>query len=341
MTNVGVIGLGMMGNTHLDVYARRDDVNIVAVSDKDPDKLSGKAKAGGNIEGQAQGGADLSRAKRYDEGMKLIADPDVELVDICLWTHLHESYARAAIEAGKHVLIEKPLAPRIAEGFELAGLADRSDKIVMPAMCMRFWPGWDWLKAAIDEKRYGKVRAAHFRRVTSNPGGPFYTDGSQCGGAILDLHIHDTDFINWCFGPPADVYSRGYEKITGRIDHVLTSYRYEGDDAPAMVTAEGGWAFQDGFGFEMQFTVNFEDATAVFDLAGDPALKLVRNGETEPISLADGMGYQHEIDYLLDCIAAGRKPDRVTVRDAAVSVAIVHAEDRSIREGRAVRPELP
>ncbi len=340
MINVGVIGLGMMGNTHLDVYGARDDVNVAAVADIDRDRLSGKAKAGGNIEGQAQGGADLSAARRYDEGMRLIADPDVDVVDICLWTHLHAAFARAAIEAGKHVLVEKPLAPQGAEAFALARLAERSDKVVMPAMCMRFWPGWDWLKAAIDEQRYGKVRAAHFRRVTSHPGGEFYLNGDQCGGAILDLHVHDTDFIQWCFGPPARVLSRGYDKLTNRIDHVVTSYHYKSDHAPAIVTAEGGWAYQEGFGFEMQFTVNFDDATAVFDLAGDPVLRLIRAGETEPVKLAEGMGYQHEIDYFLGCVVGGKKPQRVTVRDAAVSVAIVEAEARSVREGGPVKPEL-
>ena len=83
MINVGVIGLGMMGLTHLDVYAKRSDVNVVAISDKDPQRLSGKTRAVGNVEGQAQGSFNLSHAKPYEEGMDLIKDKSVELVDIC------------------------------------------------------------------------------------------------------------------------------------------------------------------------------------------------------------------------------------------------------------------
>ena len=330
MINVGVIGLGMMGQTHLDVYAKRDDVKVFALADIDPERLSGKAKAGGNIEGQSQGEADFADAKRYAEGMELIADQDITLVDICLPTPMHLTYALAAIEAGKHVLVEKPLARNASDAFKLADAVEASNRIVMPGMCMRFWPGWDWLKTAIDERRYGKVLAAHFRRVTSHPGGPFYTDGEACGGALLDLHIHDTDFVQHCFGMPTAVSSRGYSKITSEIDHVITHYLYESTDASPLITAEGGWAFEQGFGFEMQFTVNFEQATVVFDLAADPVLKLIQNGKAQGIDLPDGMGYEHEIAYLLDCIAHDRSPQRVTVREAAVSVAIAEAEKQSV-----------
>ena len=111
MTRVGVIGLGMMGNTHLDVYAKRDDVEVVAISDLLPDRLSGETVVGGNVEGQAQGGFDINRPglKKYDEGKKLIKDKSIELVDICMPTHLHVEYARRALKAGKHVLVEKPV----------------------------------------------------------------------------------------------------------------------------------------------------------------------------------------------------------------------------------------
>lgn len=334
MINVGVIGIGMMGNTHLDVYAKRKDVKVLAISDIDPDRLSGKARAAGNIEGQAQGGFDLATVRRYDEGMKLIADPDVELVDICLWTPLHMEFALAALKAGKHVLVEKPLAINTAEARKLVAAAKKSKKMVMCAMCMRFWPGWDWLKDAVANKTYGKVMSAHFRRVASHPGGKFYSDGKRCGGAALDLHIHDTDFVQYCFGKPKAVQSFGYRKITSAIDHIVTRYDY-GEKGP-MIVAEGGWAMAAGFGFKMQYTVNFADATAIFDLAAANPLTLIRGGKSEPVTLPAGMGYEREIDYLIGCIASGRKPKTVTLDSAAMSVAIVEAEVRSVAGGKRV-----
>jgi len=120
MIKVGVIGIGMMGSTHLDIYSRLKQARVVAISDIDPDKLSGKARAKGNIEGQAQGLFDMAAVRKHDEGMKLIADEEVELVDICLPTPLHMKYARAALKAGKHVMVEKPLARTRREADILA-----------------------------------------------------------------------------------------------------------------------------------------------------------------------------------------------------------------------------
>src|SRR5690606_38856314 len=128
-----------MGSTHLDVYAKHAGVKIVAIADINPARLSGQEEAVANVEGQAQGGIDLSGVKRYPEGKELIADPDVQLVDICLPTPLHMEYAIAALEAGKHVLVEKPMARTHDQAIALANAAARSGNISMCAMCMRFW----------------------------------------------------------------------------------------------------------------------------------------------------------------------------------------------------------
>ena len=335
MINVGVIGLGMMGSTHLDVYSKRDDVRIVAISDIIPERLSGENKARGNIEGQSQGGVDLSRAKRYDEGKKLIADPDVQLTDICLPTPIHAEYAIAALEAGQHVMVEKPVARTYADARKLVDVAAKAKGLSMSGMCMRFWPGWDWLKETIDQQTYGKVLAAHFRRVTSHPGGLFYSDGAACGGAILDLHVHDTDFVQHCFGTPDAVFSRGYSEVTNRIDHVVTHYIYDG---LPLVFAEGGWCMSEGFGFQMQYTVNFEGATADFRFDGRNHVRLCQPGkEPREIEVGEGMGYEYEIAYFLDCIKQGKRPDVITLEQAAESVRIAEAEQKSIADGVAVR----
>mgnify|MGYP000660443496 CR=1 FL=1 len=334
MTKVGIIGMGMMGSTHLDAYRKIKDVEVVAVADLIEERREGQSNTGGNIEGQSQGGNDFSSFRKYAEGMELIADPDIELIDICLPTPLHLVFAVAALKAGRHVLVEKPFTRNTGEGKALAEIASQSQGMLMCAMCMRFWPGWSWLKKSVDDQRFGKVLSGQFRRVSSHPGGPFYSDGEACGGAILDLHIHDTDFIHYCFGMPNAVFSRGYSHHTTHIDHVVTQYLY--DDLP-LIVAEGGWALQAGAPFQMQYTVNFEQATAVFDLAADAPLTLIQNGESHPVDLPEGMGYEHEIRYFLDCIAKGKKPEVVVPESAVTSVRIVEAEVESIRTGKSVQ----
>ena len=332
---IGVAGLGMMGLTHLDVYAKRDDVEVVAVADLDEGRRTGRERAAGNVEGQAQDGFDFGSVRQYADAAEMIADPSIDLIDICLPTPLHLRFGKLALESGKHLLVEKPLARTADEARQLAEAAERSDRLSMCAMCMRFWPGWDWLKEAVDQKTYGKVLAATFSRLADHPGGPFYSDGEACGGAVLDLHIHDSDFIQYVFGMPEAVTTRGYSSITGRLDHVLTQYHHP--DVP-LLTAEGGWAMSKGYGFKMRYSVNFEHATAVFDLGAVNPLTLQRPGEDpEPIPLNPEMGYAHEITYFLDCLAAGRKPERVTLSSAADSVRLIEAEVESATRGETVR----
>ena len=337
MINVGLVGLGPIGLEHLAVYAKRADVKVVALSDKDPRRLSEAASPA----------IDSRAVAQYADAFELIRDKQVHLVDLCLPTHLHVDYALAALEAGKHVLVEKPLARTSQEAFRLAATAKKSSNFAMCALCMRFWPGWTWLKKAIDDRTYGKVRSAWFRRIAEAPSGAFYRNGDQCGGAILDLHIHDTDFVQHCFGMPRAVRSAGYRGTSGEVDHVVTHYQY--DEIP-LVIAEGGWEMAPGFGFCMQYTVNFERATASFDLAAAEApdtgvseirsypLMLFEAGkQPRAIELPAGSAYEYEIDYFLKCIQENRPPSAFTLDDAARSVQIIEAENESIATAQAAR----
>ena len=337
MINIGVIGLGMMGLTHLDVYAGSIAAKVVAVADADAGRRSGSVKARGNVEGQAQGKFDVASVKGYADGMELIRDPNVEAVDICLPTPLHMKFAIAVLEAGKHLLVEKPLARVSADAFAIAEAADRayekSGVIAMPAMCMRFWPGWTWLKQAIADGRHGKVLAAKFTRLASHPGGAFYQSADASGAAALDLHIHDTDFVNYCFGTPKAVRSAGYSKVTTGVDHLFTQYLF---DKIPLVMAEGGWCMSSGFPFQMRYHVNFENATAVFDAGLTPNLVVWQDGKTEAITLGESNGYQEEIEYFLKCVGEKRRPETVTLRDAAEAVRVVEAEVESVRSGQMI-----
>src|SRR6185312_6951736 len=119
------------------------------------------------------------------------------------------------------------LARTAADALALAEAAERSAGFSMCAMCMRFWPAWVWLKEQIDAGTYGKTLGASFRRLATHPSSRgFYTDGAACGGAVLDLHIHDTDFIRYCFGMPQSVSTVGYQSVTSELDHVATQYKY-------------------------------------------------------------------------------------------------------------------
>jgi predicted dehydrogenase len=328
---IGVIGLGMMGRTHIEAYDHIEGAQLVAIADIDPKRAAGDfSGVWSNIDTSNKQQLDMSRIKGYTDPRKLIKSPDVDVVDICVPTPDHPKLAVAALKAGKHVLCEKPLARTAREGKRIVAAAKNAKGFFMPAMCIRFWPAYAWLKNAVAESTYGAVRSATFRRLGSPPPN-WFLDGKQSGGALLDLHVHDVDFVNWVFGKPTSVYSRGYTEVTGAIDHVVTQYAY--DDVPLVVT-EGGWAFQGGFNFRMDFIVNFESATVAFE---NNKLMLSRAGKADEIHVDPAMGYQKELEYFLSCVRGNQCPTVVTAADALESVRIIEAELKSIQRGKPVK----
>jgi len=333
MTRIGIVGLGFMGRMHYGVYDKLPDALVVAVSDSNPKRASGDLSEGwGNVEGAEITRLPMDRIRGFTDWRELIRFDEVDVVDICLPTPFHLEIVTAALAAGKHVLCEKPLALSSAEARTIAAAAAEAKGFFMPAMCMRFWGEWEWLKRAVAEEHYGKVRSATFRRAATTPVG-WFRDGKLSGGALFDLHIHDVDFIYHLFGKPNGVFSRGYSKDTGAIDHVVTQYLYDGH---AIVAAEGAWGMADGFEFRMQFNVNFERATAEFESNREISLRLYADGKTQLIEYAKHNGYVGELSYFLECVKTNTKPQRVTADDAVAGLQIVEAEKKSIESGQVV-----
>ena len=329
--NVAVAGLGFMGVTHLRAYQQHRHARIVAVCDPRRSPVNGMlAGVNGNIGDSS--GLQLGRGvKVYREFSELLADENVELVDICTPTLFHPSQVAAAMQARKHVLCEKPLAQNVGEARKMLAAINGAKNFLMPAMCMRFWPGWAEMKKVVAEKTYGAVRAANFRRVSARPA--WSRHGVHLGGALYDLHIHDTDFVSYLFGRPQKVFSTGVQDAHGNIDHVVTQYLYP---AGPTVHAEGSWLHAEGF--NMSFTLTCERATIEFDLArGIQALQLTPVRKLQKVLKLKGTdGYAGEIGYFVDCVRRGIKPTVVTAQDSVTTLEILRAEERSVRTGKPV-----
>ncbi len=336
--NVAVVGLGFMGVTHLKAYRQIPGVHIAGICDAVRLPLDGDfSSIGGNLGGGEPLKLDMSRTKATKNLDDLLADPAIDLIDLCVPTMAHPKLAIAALQAGKHVVCEKPLARTAALAREIVAAAASAKGFFMPAMCIRFWPEYAWLKQAMEQGTYGKALAARFRRVGEPPGwSKEFMDGARSGGALLDLHIHDVDFVQYCFGRPRAVYASGFSRLSGAVDHVVAQYTVDGG---AVVSAESGWAMTSGFGFNMEYTVLFERATVDYSLArGADALRLFENGQQpRTIQLPAGDGYLGELRYMVECIRAHQPPTIVTARDGASAVEICEAEEQSIRSGQIVR----
>ena len=335
---VGLVGLGFMAAMHLKAYRKVAGAQVTALCNPSGRHLDGDfSQVSGNIGSPEPIKLDMTQVKAYRSYDEMLANPEIDFIDICAPTAAHPELALAALKAGKHVLCEKPLARTAQLGREIAEAAARAKTFFMQAMCLRFWPEWAWLKQVIDQKTYGEVLGARFRRVAEPPGWghQHFFDGAKSGGALLDLHIHDTDFVQFCFGRPRSVFSSGYLKFSGAVDHVVTQYQV---DSGAAVHAEGSWAMAPGFGFSMSYTVNFENATADYDLGrGADALKLFEQGQPPRTVNCEGDdGYVGELRHIVEAIRTGKPPRVITVQDGVSAVEICEAEERSVRTGEIV-----
>jgi predicted dehydrogenase len=332
--NVAVVGLGFMGVTHLRAYLALESARVVAVCDAARLPVNGILRGVvGNVKTDTNDidlGPKVQVCRVLEE---VLANPEVELVDICTPTPLHPVQSIAALKAGRHVLCEKPLARTSAAAREILQASQSSSSFLMPAMCMRFWPGWSWLKQMTAEQTYGKILAARFRRVSERPAWSAqgtYTGGMDIGGALFDLHIHDTDFVSFLFGRPSAVFSTGVVGGTDSVDHVVTQYMFSGGP---VVSAEGGWLLTKGF--NMSFTIHCERATLDFDLArGADAMQISEQGQiARSVHYDFPDGYGAEIRYMLACVASGRPPEIVDARAGVTALEICEAEEKSIRTG--------
>lgn len=315
---VGIIGLGFMGRTHLAAYAAAQGCEVRAAFDP-----SMRAAAAGNL--VAAGGADelLAKLPREQSIDALLARADIDLVSICTPTDTHVELVRAAIAARKHVLVEKPTALDAGAIDALAREAEAAGVLAMPAHCMRFWPAWVWMARAVKEQRYGRVRRAVFRRLGAKPAWSqdFYLDVNRSGGAVVDLHIHDADFVRFCFGEPTTV------SATGNRMHVQA--RYDFADGLA-VEAEGAWLDNPAFAFTMTARLECERGTIDFAIGRDPELTLEQGGATEALiagrDYPRGSGYDGEVCELLTAIASGARQAPVTLFDAAATQRLLDRE---------------
>ncbi len=319
-----------MGQMHFRCYEANDEAKIVAICDADESKFKGDGGTAGNISGTEEP-VDLSGIELFTDFDKMMGEAELDAVSITLPTHMHRDFTVKTLEAGVNVLCEKPMAINPVQCEDMIAAAEKSGKILQIGHCVRFWPECAKTKQLVESGDYGKVIVASFRRLSAPPTwswNNWLLAGAKSGGALLDLHIHDTDFVQYLFGMPKTVYTQGVRGPTGDFDHIFTQYGY---DDEKVVAAEGGWIMMPGFGFEMSFNIILEKATIIFDGTREPAFKLFDAESEQPIIpvTEEGDGYSLEIAHFLKEVSGQKVPEITTPTQSLNSVKLVLAEKLS------------
>ena len=201
---VGIVGFGFMGMEHLKCYRTLRGVRVTAICDGDRARLKGSGKMEGNIGGD-DAALDLGDIAIYTDFEKMLAEEQLDAVSITLPTFMHRDFTVKTIDAGAHVLCEKPMAMNTEQCEDMIAAAKTNKRILQIGHCIRFWPEYAKAKQIVDSGKYGDVLAALFGGSVPVPGWSWKNwliHAKQSGGAIMDLHIHDADYIQYLFGLP-------------------------------------------------------------------------------------------------------------------------------------------
>jgi len=325
-----------MGRMHYKCYKALENARVVAVCDLNPNIEEDTKRAIGNI-GEAEEAIDFNSLQLYTDYEKMLKEAKLDAVSITLPTYLHADFSIKALQAGLNVLCEKPMALNVQDCERMIAQANRSGKVLQIGHCVRFWPEYAKAKEIIDSGKYGKVIAATFQRLGAAPAWSadnWFMNEERSGGVALDLHIHDTDFVQYIFGLPRAVSSLGAKGPGGELLHIATQYLYDDDKA---VIAEGSWAMTPSFGFEMSFNIALETATIVYDLTRQPSFKICpAEGQSITAEVEKSDGWFVEIAHFVKTISGQKVEPITTLEQSLNSVKIVEAEKESIRKRQKV-----
>src|SRR5215204_2603607 len=282
---VGLVGAGFMGGVHLNAYAAIPEVEVVGVADA-------RTEA-------AVAGAKMVGARPYASFEELVAAEDVELVDVCLPTAFHRDLALLAAGEGKHVILEKPIARTMEDAREILEAFSDDGPRLFVGHVVRFFPEYVRIKEKIDAGDLGTIGVVRTSRRSPFLLGwnDWYADWRVSGGVLLDLVIHDFDFLRWALG-------------------------------------EGHWGYPGPFNYSIE--VAGSDALLAVDSTEPTSLQLISGAPEEVPDLAWGKSpYEKELEHFIHCIATGEEPI-VQAHDACEALRIGLAATDSVLTGEPV-----
>ncbi|MCA9133728.1 MAG: Gfo/Idh/MocA family oxidoreductase, partial [Planctomycetales bacterium] len=206
MLKAAIAGVGFMGWIHYLAYQRSTQATLHAFCSRDPKKRAGDwSQIKGNF-GPPGEVISVDGLQVHETLDQLLADPEIDLVDICLPPHMHVDAACRALEAGKHVLCEKPLGLNTADCDRILSTAERVGRQVLVAQVLPYMGEFQFAYQAALQESYGQPKRGFFKRVISPPDWiPDFYDPTRVGGPLIDLHVHDTHFVRLLFGMPRRV----------------------------------------------------------------------------------------------------------------------------------------
>jgi len=329
MLKAGICGFGALGHIHADSLCRSEGVDVTAVCDINQTQFSVKAVTL-NIDYPADMFG-IDSAHIYNDYREMLCKEKLDLLVVALPTDLHADAVIQGLDAGCHVLCEKPMALTVEDCDRMIATRDINNRELMIAQCLRFWPEYEYLLSCIKDCRFGGLKSLFMERIGAYSGctESWFNQGNRSGGAMVDLHVHDLDWVQMALGRPSGIYAKGHVGKTGAIDDVTSIWDYMDGIYVAM---HGSWMYMGNF--DMKFTAIFEEASVEYCMSEKKGLKIRRRGsDDDEYIIKDGAsGYLQELQYFLGCIRGEHSNLICPAESTRDSIDLVMAEKEAIRQ---------
>ena len=319
---VAIWGAGKMGEVHGRAYKKMGSkVEIAYIIEKDPQKA--------HFFSEEFHCTPLESIKDLEENR-------IDAIDICLPTCLHKEAVREALTVCSYIFCEKPVCLTKEEYDELRRMVEAKRCHLMVGQVLRFWSGYVEARELVLRGKIGIPRLITCLRRQKMPAwskGNWLMDSTKSGGLLMDLCIHDIDYLSWLLGRPKTVACEIVKKEETTLHGVL-NLSYEGCCANII----GSWGMPEGFnGGDLQASLEIVGDTGMITYMGGDFLDLIQGTESERIILKQEDSYEEELIYFVDCVRQHEEPSRSNLLSVEVTMRTLWAAQEAEKSGQCVK----
>ena len=329
---VAIIGGGFISNIHAQCY-KNLGVKIEAMAD-----ISEKVR---------QEFKEKYNCKTYSSAEEMLENvsDNIDLVDICAPTYLHEELILLALKYNKHIICEKPLSINIDFVENIIDKFENNNRYLMTAQVLRFWTEYVRIKEWIEEGVFGDIKLVSAMRLAQHPKSEWFYNPKKSGGGIFEFHIHDIDFLCYLFGDVKEVYANGSKDENESWDFINSSIKFKNGIS---ASAQGIFGITDNYPFTANIKVIGDKATAEYSLSAgvnldsdgkqSNSLILYRKGK-EPIieNIKSKDAYELELEYFINCVKNNKKPEIVSLDSIKRTIKTINCLIKSLESGNIVK----
>ncbi|MEK5443394.1 Gfo/Idh/MocA family protein [Fredinandcohnia sp. FSL W7-1320] len=330
MKHIGLVGLGFIGKAHLDVYQHIENCQVTAICTRN------KVEDVDII--QSFNGSFVTD---YEY---LLNSKEIDIIDICVPTFLHEDYIIKAARAGKHIICEKPLTLTPESADRIMDEVHKNGVKLFVGHVLRFWPEYKAIKSLSETDKLKDIEIVHAKRLGQIPTwSDWFLHPEKSGGALFDLHLHDIDFVHYLVGEVESVYAVGNQNKYGAWDHVMTTLIFK-NKSKAFVEASQRMPI--GYPFTMSLRAQSAQGTLDFNLTAGENIENIEKGTKQfiyynhegksAVTFEKSDAFQNELSYFINCLDKNQENTIIPLKDVLYTIQLLKNIEESLESGKQV-----